>query len=147
MTIDPLVAFFGSKTDAHRDQDVRRVLAPLAALAESTGAAVVAIRHLNKNVGGNALYRGGGSIGFIAAAGSGLLVAKDPEDDARRVLAPRRRPRQTGTEPGLLTGGGTERGRSGRLARRVALGAGQLLDASRATETAPRWRRPKRSWR
>ena len=50
----------------------------------------MAIRHLNKNVGGNALYRGGGSIGFIAAARSGLLVAKDPEDDARRVLAPQK---------------------------------------------------------
>ena len=25
--IDPLVAFFGSKIDSHRDQDVRRVLA------------------------------------------------------------------------------------------------------------------------
>ena len=28
--IDPLVAFFGSKIDSHRDQDVRRVLASLA---------------------------------------------------------------------------------------------------------------------
>jgi AAA domain len=87
VTIDPLVGFLGSEIDSHRDQDVRRVLAALATLAQWTGAAVVAIRHLNKNVGGNALYRGGGSIGFIAAARSGLLVAKDPEDEARRVLA------------------------------------------------------------
>jgi hypothetical protein len=87
VTIDPLVPYLGSKIDSYRDQDVRRVLAALAALAERTRAAVVAIRHLNKNVGGNALYRGGGSIGIIAAARSGLLVAKDPEDEARRVLA------------------------------------------------------------
>jgi hypothetical protein len=87
VTIDPLVAFFGDKTDSHRDQDVRRVLADLAALAEWTGAAIVVIRHLNKSVGGNALYRGGGSIGIIAAARSGLLVAKDPEDEDRRILA------------------------------------------------------------
>jgi len=54
VTIDPLVAFFGRKTDSHRDQDVRRVL------AEWTGVAVVVIRHLNKKVGGKPLYRGGG---------------------------------------------------------------------------------------
>ena len=87
VTIDPLVAFFGTKTDSHRDQDVRRALAALAALADRTGAAVVVVRHLNKTVGGNALYRGGGSIGIIAAARSGLLVAKDAEDENRRVLA------------------------------------------------------------
>lgn len=44
-------------------------------------------RHLNKGVGGNALYRGGGSIGIVGAARSGLLIAKHPEDEARRVLA------------------------------------------------------------
>jgi hypothetical protein len=87
VTIDPLVAYFGSKIDSHRDQDVRRVLADLADLAEWTGAAVVVIRHLNKTVGGNPLYRGGGSIGITAAARSVLLVAKDPEDEDRRVLA------------------------------------------------------------
>jgi predicted ATP-dependent serine protease len=37
VTIDPLVAYFGNKTDSHRDQDVRRVLADLAALAECAG--------------------------------------------------------------------------------------------------------------
>jgi hypothetical protein len=45
------------------------------------------IRHLNKAAGGNALYRGGGSIGIVGAARSGLLIAKHPEDDGRRVLA------------------------------------------------------------
>ena len=32
--IDPLMAFLPSDSDAHRDQDVRRILAPLARLAE-----------------------------------------------------------------------------------------------------------------
>jgi hypothetical protein len=66
---------------------VRRALAPLARLAERTGAAIVVIRHLNKATGGNALYRGGRSIGIVGAARSGLLIAKHPEDDGRRVLA------------------------------------------------------------
>ncbi len=85
--IDPLVAYFGGKIDSHRDQDVRRVLAALAALAGRTGAAVLVVRHLNKAGGGNPLYRGGGFIGIIAAARSGLLLAKDPENEDLRVLA------------------------------------------------------------
>lgn len=88
--IDPLMAFLSGNTNSHRDQDIRRVLARMAALAEETGAAILVIRHLNKSAGGPALYRGGGSIGIIGAARSGLLVARDPEqeqDGERRVLA------------------------------------------------------------
>jgi hypothetical protein len=85
--IDPLMAFLSSNSNAHKDQDIRRALAPLARMAERTGAAVVLVRHLNKAPGGNALYRGGGSIGIIGAARSGLLVGIDPEDENVRVLA------------------------------------------------------------
>lgn len=89
VVLDPLAAFLQSETNSYRDQDVRSALAGLAGLAERTGAAVVLVRHLNKSGGANALYRGGGSIGLIAAARSGLLVAADPDDEtgARRVLA------------------------------------------------------------
>lgn len=86
--VDPLMAFLSGKVNAHKDQDVRRALAPLAKLAEETGAAVVVVRHLNQSSGGNSLYRGQGSIGIVGAARSGLLVAKHPEDEERRVLAP-----------------------------------------------------------
>ena len=85
--IDPLVAFLGAKTDAHRDQDVRRVLYPLAQIAGDTQATILCLRHLNKAPGTNPLYRGGGSIGFIGAARLGLLVAPHPDDAERRVLA------------------------------------------------------------
>lgn len=87
--IDPLMAYLPGTVNSNRDQDIRRVLAPLAAIAERTQAAIVVVRHLNKAVGGNPLYRGGGSIGIIGAARSGLVVAKDPTDQsgAKRVLA------------------------------------------------------------
>ena len=85
--IDPFLAYLGGEVDAHRDQDVRRALAPLAALAERQSVAVVVVRHLNKAGGASAIYRGGGSIGIIGAARSGLLVAKDPDDPDARVLA------------------------------------------------------------
>jgi hypothetical protein len=87
--IDPLMAFLAGTTNSFRDQDVRRALAPLAAMAERTGAAALIVRHLNKNLEGSPLYRGGGSIGIIGAARSGLLVARDPDDETwqGRVLA------------------------------------------------------------
>jgi hypothetical protein len=87
LVIDPLMAYLGGEVNANRDQDVRRVLHRLKLMAESTGLAVVVIRHLNKAPGSNALYRGGGSIGIIGAARAGLLVGVDPDDDGRQVLA------------------------------------------------------------
>ncbi len=80
--IDPLMAFLGGTTNSYQDHDVRRALAPISLSAERTGAAWLLIRHLNKSGGGHALYRGGGSIGIIGAARSGLMVVKDPEDES-----------------------------------------------------------------
>ncbi len=85
--VDPLMAFLSGDTNSHRDQDVRRTLAPLAGLAERTGAAVLVIRHLNKAAANNPLYRGGGSIGIIGAARMAFVVGKDPQDENRRVVA------------------------------------------------------------
>jgi len=87
--IDPLMAFLSSETNSYRDQDMRRILAPLARLAERLECAIVVIRHLSKGGGANAVYRGGGSIGIIGAARCGLLVASDPDDatGARRIIA------------------------------------------------------------
>lgn len=95
VVIDPLMSAFPASLNAHRDQDVRAVLAPLSKLAERTDCAITFVRHLNKSGGGSALYRGGGSIGIIAAARAGMLLARDPdadqgedaEDDGTRVLA------------------------------------------------------------
>lgn len=85
--IDPIMAYLNAATDAHKDSSVRRVLHRLATVAEDTETAFLLIRHLNKMAGGSPLYRGGGSIAFIGAARSGLLVARDPDDPQGRVLA------------------------------------------------------------
>jgi hypothetical protein len=87
VVVDPLMAFLSGDTNSHRDQDVRRALAPLAGLAERTGASVLVVRHLNKAAANNPLYRGGGSIGIIGAARMAFVVGKDPQDENRRVLA------------------------------------------------------------
>ena len=85
--IDPLMAVLDGRVNSYRDQDVRRVLAALKALCGRTGCAVVLVRHLTKATGGPAIHRGGGSIGIIGAARVGLLLATDPKDDSRRILA------------------------------------------------------------
>jgi len=87
VVVDPLMAFLSGETNSHRDQDVRRALAPLAGLAERTGACVLVVRHLNKAAANNPLYRGGGSIGIIGAARMAFVVGKDPQDEYRRIVA------------------------------------------------------------
>lgn len=88
LIVDPLVAYLGSNVNSYRDQDVRSALAGLSDLADTMGVAVLAIRHLRKSGGSNPKHVGGGSIGLIAAARAGLLVAEDPDDpEERRVLA------------------------------------------------------------
>lgn len=87
VVVDVLAAFLHARTDSYRDQDVRGALMPLARMAERCGCAVVVLRHLAKSGGGHAIYRGGGSIGIIGAARSGLLVGHDPDDESRNVLA------------------------------------------------------------
>src|SRR5215208_118112 len=85
--VDPIMAFLGENINSNSDKDVRSALKPLKQLAERTGAAIVIVRHLNKTPGGNVLYRGGGSIGIIGAARSGLVVGPHPTDEGLRVLA------------------------------------------------------------
>ena len=87
VVIDPLMAVLGHNIDSSRDQDVREVLTPLAQVAERTCCAILIIRHLNKGSSDNILYRGSGSIGIIAVARIGLLVAHDPDDEQKRVFA------------------------------------------------------------
>jgi hypothetical protein len=85
--VDPIMAYLADTVNAHRDQDCRRALHPLALVAERCRAAVLVVRHLNKAMGGNPLYRGGGSIGIIGAARSGLLVARSPSRRTRSSRA------------------------------------------------------------
>ena len=85
--IDPITAFLNGKTDSHNDASSRNVLAELAALAQRTGTTICLIRHLNK-MGSvdKALYRGGGSIAFTAAARTSFLIGLYPTDQAPEIL-------------------------------------------------------------
>lgn len=90
VVVDVLMAYLSGQVNSHRDQDVRRALYPLAAMADRRGCCVVVLRHLNKASGGSPMYRGGGSIGIVGAARAAFMCGADPDDDSgqRRVLAP-----------------------------------------------------------
>ena len=87
LVIDPLFGHLSPRLNSHKDQDVRQALGPLAAVVERLELAVLIVRHLNKQSGGKAMYRGGGSIGISGAARVGLLVGKSPHDESEVILA------------------------------------------------------------
>jgi hypothetical protein len=92
VVVDPLVAHLPMHIDSHKDQSVRRALAPLYRLAEAHNCAVLALLHLNKATGLAPLMRLGGSGAFGNAARSVLLLDRDPDDPDgeegnQRVLA------------------------------------------------------------
>lgn len=76
LVLDPLQAFFGNG-DMNRANDVREIMSTLGQIAEEFHLAIVLIGHLNKKSGDNELYRGLGSIDFIAAARSVLQVTQN----------------------------------------------------------------------
>ena len=81
--VDPIAGHLEG-VDSHRDASLRRALAPLARMAETTDAAVVGVAHLNKSAAADLLRRVGGSVAMVAAARSVLLCTCDPGsvDDA-----------------------------------------------------------------
>jgi putative DNA primase/helicase len=85
LIVDPLLTMLGG--DANKDQDSRKALTPLKEMAERTGCAVIAVRHLNKSVGLKAIQCGGGNMGLVGVARAGAFFATDPDDKRRRVMA------------------------------------------------------------
>jgi hypothetical protein len=87
VVLDPITAFLDDSVIVSSDASVRRALLPLATLSDRHACHMILVRHLNKTGHFRALYRGGGSIGFLAACRSGYLFARDPNDPLRAVFA------------------------------------------------------------
>lgn len=85
---DAFMALIPAGVDSGRDPAMRRVLHPLADLADETGVAIVANRH-HKKGGGPAIEKGGESTAIGAVARSVLVAGVDPHDEhgERMVLA------------------------------------------------------------
>ena len=88
IVVDPIGSFLGGGIDAHRDNEVRSVLAPIAQLAKDFDVAVVVVAHRRKSVGGSADEMALGSIAFAGIARAVWHLSRDTEDKARRLLLP-----------------------------------------------------------
>ena len=87
IVIDPITAYLG-RTDSHINAEVRGLLLPLTQLAELYGAAIIAVTHLRKSTGSEALLAVTGSLGFVAASRAAYLVVKDASEPVRRLWLP-----------------------------------------------------------
>lgn len=84
VVIDPVGSYMGGKTDTYRDNEVRAVLAPVAAIAEKHRCAVLLIAHHGKSESVNADGKILGSVAFSALARSTFHVMYDPRDKEKK---------------------------------------------------------------
>ena len=82
--VDLLMAYLAGAVDAHRDQDVRRVLHQLAGIADRHRCTVVVVRHLNK--------AGGHTPSTAAAAPSASSAPPVPPSSSRTTRTTRPAP-------------------------------------------------------
>lgn len=78
LILDPIIAFSGRK-DADKAGQVRELLAPLMDMARRYSFACIMIRHFTKQENYKAMYRGAGSIDWMAAVRSAFIIAEDEE--------------------------------------------------------------------
>jgi len=88
VVVDPIGSFLGGRTDAHRDNEVRSVLAPVAKLAEKYGPAVVVVAHRRKSGGTVADDLALGSRAFTGIARAVWHLTHAGENKMRRLLLP-----------------------------------------------------------
>jgi len=88
LIIDPIGSFLGGKVDAHRDNEVRGVLAPIAQLAEKHGVAVLVVAHRRKAAGDVADDLALGSRAFTGIARAVWHLARPKNEPVRRFLLP-----------------------------------------------------------
>jgi putative DNA primase/helicase len=85
--IDPITAYLG-KSDANSSGDVSRITTELTTLAQAYGACILMVSHLNKKADLQASHRVLGSVSWVGAARTILVIDKDGEDSERRTMAP-----------------------------------------------------------
>ena len=86
ITIDPIGAFVPKKINSWNDTQMRSLLAPLAALAHEYEVAILVVMHFRKG-DGSAKEKVSGSYATVQQARSGFVIAVDPDDPHRRVMA------------------------------------------------------------
>lgn len=85
IVFDTINLYIGG-ADTYRSSETQQALSWFKKLAVRFNCPVVILRHLTKNTGGKALYRGQGSIAFTGTARIVLSVGTDPEDESVRIV-------------------------------------------------------------
>jgi KaiC/GvpD/RAD55 family RecA-like ATPase len=83
LIVDPLMSTLHASTDAHRTQDVRRALEPLALMAERSKVMTLGIAHFSKASGNDAAQLISGSGAFKDLARAVLAFARDRVDESK----------------------------------------------------------------
>ncbi len=86
VVIDPIGSYLGDKVDAHRENEVRSVLAPLGILAAERGVSILLVAHPPKFVSGNADDNVLGSRAFTGIVRSVFHLVSDTDNKQRRLL-------------------------------------------------------------
>jgi hypothetical protein len=84
LVVDPLLSHVDGKVDSYKDHDVKRILTPLARIAQETGCAIVCVIHFRKDTSAGARLSGHGSTAFLTTARVTLSMAK--AEDGTHVL-------------------------------------------------------------
>ena len=80
VVFDPIQAFLPPRTDMNKANEVRPLLEGLRGLCRRTACTAILIEHLNKASNQKAAYRGIGSVDFVNAARSVLMVGYHPQE-------------------------------------------------------------------
>lgn len=89
VVIDPAGAYIGrAGVNENRDAELRTILGPLSEAANASGATILLVKHLNKSAGVSAVQRVSGSAGYVNACRFAYMVARDPDEPARKLVLP-----------------------------------------------------------
>jgi hypothetical protein len=89
VVIDPAGAYVGrTGVDDHKDSELRGLLDPLNELAARTGVTILLVKHLNKGVGVKAVYKVGGSAGYVNAVRASFVLVPHPAEPKKKLLIP-----------------------------------------------------------
>jgi hypothetical protein len=86
--IDPLFAYVPPGANMYHPNVIRPFMARLDGIIRKSKSALLGIRHPTKAKRDNVLYQGAGGVDVIAAARCGFMIAKHPQDEDMRVVAP-----------------------------------------------------------
>lgn len=85
VVVDPITNYMG-KADMNKEQEVRRVLSPIASLCRESQITFIAVGHFNKRLDVAALHKVGGAVGMTGVSRAVWLFAKSPDADGEYAM-------------------------------------------------------------